>query len=141
MPLSANPSEKLASPNQRIWGSGVVWLTSEADTRKAHVQRLFKRLIARGWAADYIKPIFTHYLDQIRKRQQQQELQGSDVATATTPAETTPTTPKQKPVFLHLQCNPLDPPSSAVQKLFNLHVLKRESTNPYDPPLSEMKKL
>jgi hypothetical protein len=102
----------------------IIRLTSEPSTRKAHVQRFFDRLVARGYLATRIKPIFDKCF---------RKLAAPPVSTPTQPAE------KPNPVFLHLQYHPLDPPSSTIQKLFEKHILKSSSKNPYQPPLAQMK--
>jgi hypothetical protein len=102
----------------------IIRLTSEPSTCKAHVQRFFDRLVARGYLAARIKPIFDKCF---------RKMATPPVSTPTQPAE------RPNPVFLHLQYHPLDPPSSMIQKLFEKHVLKSSSKNPYQPPLAQMK--
>jgi hypothetical protein len=106
----------------------ILRLTSNPSTRKYHVQRFFKRLIARGWLAERIRPIFDKYI--LRLNQQHGRL-------PTAPA--TSNEPRQNPVFLHLEYHPLDPPSSSIQQLFDQHVMKSGSMNPYNRPLAQMK--
>jgi hypothetical protein len=106
----------------------ILRLTSDPSTRKAHVQRFFKRLLTRGWPADRIRPIFDKYI---------QRLNQQHVCQSTNPAISNE--PRQNPVFLHINYHPLDPPSSIIQQLFDTHVLRSKSKNPYNRPLAEMK--
>jgi hypothetical protein len=102
----------------------IIQLTSEPSTRKAHVQRFFDRLVARGYLASRIKPIFDKRI----------ALMASE-RSGVPPDETE----KSHPIFIHLQYHPLDPPLSVIQKLFETHVLKSDSKNPYQPSLAQMK--
>jgi hypothetical protein len=103
-------------------------LTTEKHLRKAHVKRFFTRLVARGYMADTIRPIFNQMLTRIASRE-----------TSSLPSNEQEQPAPQVPIYFHLTYHPLDPPSSAVQKLFDKHVLKSASKNPYDPPLWKMR--
>jgi hypothetical protein len=112
----------------------IIRLTSDPATRKLHVQRFFARLVARGYAANKIKPQFEKTLSRIQ--QQQQSGQQTDPAQQDA---IQPATQQENPVFLHLEYHPLDPSSSTIQKLFETHVLKSNSRNRYYPPLAKLK--
>jgi hypothetical protein len=102
----------------------ILRLTSNATTRKLHIRRFFQRLVARGFQPPTLKPIFDNCLRKYNK-----------------PATIAP----QKrnfghPIILHLPYHPLDPPSSAIQRLFAKHMICSKSNNPYgNVPLKDIR--
>ena len=99
----------------------ILRLTTDPSTRQAHVQQLFDRLVARGYRRSHIKPIFLKYLHRY-------------FTTEHLPIMPLPTgNPNPgdigSTIFLHLPYHPLDPPSSAIQRLFKKEIMK-DSAHP-----------
>jgi len=82
----------------------IIRLTSNWTTRKNHISRFFRRLMAHGYTASHLQPIFDKYLQRF-------------TATPATPAPSA-NEPSNDRVFLHLPYHPLDPKSCEVQTLF-----------------------
>jgi hypothetical protein len=93
-------------------------LNSEKETIDAQISTFFNRLIVRGYQESFLRPIFhlaiAHNLERERNPKLAQD--------------------SRERIFLHLEYNPLDPPSKLVQKHFDGLML-----NPDDgPPLPEI---
>jgi hypothetical protein len=104
-------------------------LTTDAGRRRHDIQRFFNRLVARGFLAERLKPVFDAILLHLHNQQRNSigpSPQSTD-STATTAA------------FLHLQYHPLDPPSREIQRLFREHLLFEGSVNPYRPALPDLR--
>ena len=90
-------------------------LTSTFSDQETAVKTFFGRLVARGYPASRIRPIF---YDAIRRASQLR------------PIHTEPDT-FEKRVFLHLPYNPQDSPSSTFQRIFRKTLMQP----PGEPPL------
>jgi uncharacterized protein (UPF0335 family) len=92
-------------------------LNSEPDAINDQIRTFFNRLLMRGYQESFLRPIFHLAIAHNLERQQR----------ALAPAQD----PAEERLFLHLEYNPVDPPSKKVQQLFEDLLL-----NPDDgPPL------
>jgi hypothetical protein len=107
-------------------------LTTDAGRRRQDIQRFFNRLVARGFLAERLKPVFDAILLQLHN-------QTNQLSNALTPQPTDNNAANA--AFLHLQYHPLDPPSREIQKLFREHLLIEGSVNPYNPSLPDLRNL
>jgi hypothetical protein len=92
-------------------------LNSETDTIDAQINIFFNRLLMRGYQESFLRPIFHLAIAHTLERQQRAQA-------------TVPDPEKEERLFLHLDYNPVDPPSLKVQQIFNDLML-----NPDDGPL------
>ncbi len=81
-------------------------LNSETDTIDDQISTFFNRLLMRGYQESFLRPIFHLAIAHNLERQQRAQL---------APAQD----PVAERLFLHLDYNPVDPPSTKVQQLFN----------------------
>ena len=92
-------------------------LTSEVVHIKNDLKKLYKRLVARGYKYDFLTPIFEKAFMKIHS----------------TIVPNNTNTDIQRPVMLHLQYHPNDPPSKTIQKLFDKYIHHPISTTDVFP--------
>ena len=109
-------------------------LTSDVPTRNDQLQTFFTRLVARGYQAPIILPLFNACIAKYTARLD--DAAGPDEAPVDNALD--PEAESKNRIFLHLPFHPLDPPSSEVQRLFREHML-RPSVNPYIDRLPTVK--
>ena len=86
-------------------------LTSTSTAVQEDLNKLFRRLLARGYKNDFLIPIFIKAHNKFHPNHKPQ-LQPQLNDTLST----------NNRVFLHLQYHPNDPPSSTIQHLFHRHL-------------------
>jgi hypothetical protein len=91
-------------------------LNSQPETCKAHTEKLYYRLRARGYKAKDLQEIFSRAI--LRAKEGEKRIESSDID-------------EKPPVFFHLPFHPMDPASNEIQKLFHHNVL----APPYKPLL------
>lgn len=87
-------------------------LTSHSTDISDNINKLFKRLVARGYKPDFLTPLFQKAATTIK----------TTTRNLQTTALTIPNNNNTTSVFLHLEYHPKNPTSKQIQQLFHTHL-------------------